>query len=58
MTHLCAFAILALAATIAPAFAEPQPLHGDQFMSMMQSNTLSGTNDAMGSTSTSWPAVP
>lgn len=46
MKHLCAFAVLALAATIAPAFAEPQPLHWDQFMSMMQSNTLSGTNDA------------
>ena len=46
MKHVCTLAVLALAATMAPALAAPQALHGDQFMSMMQSNTLSGTSDA------------
>jgi uncharacterized Zn-binding protein involved in type VI secretion len=46
MKHLCAFAVLAIAATITPALAEPQALQGDRFMSMMQSNTLSGATDA------------
>ena len=46
MKHVCTLAVLALTATIAPALAVPQALHGDQFMSMMQSNTLSGTSDA------------
>lgn len=45
MKHLCTLAVLAIAATITPALAAPKALHGDQFMSMMESNTLSGTTD-------------
>ena len=46
MKLLSAFAILAIVGTVTDALAEPQALQGDQFMSMMQSNTLSGTTDA------------
>ena len=35
-----------LVAVAAPAAAEPQKIHGDQFITMMQGNTLSGTNAA------------
>jgi hypothetical protein len=33
-----------LAAAIAPAAAEPQKVRGDQFITMMEGNTLSGIN--------------
>jgi len=45
MSHLKRAAILAalsIAAATAPA-AEPQPVRGSQFVTMMQGNTLSGT---------------
>jgi hypothetical protein len=35
--------VLAVAATAAPAGAAPQAVRGDQFITMMHSNTLSGT---------------
>jgi hypothetical protein len=37
---------LVVAATAAPASAEPQPVRGDQFITMMEGNTLSGTTAA------------
>ena len=37
---------LVIAATAAPAGAEPQAVRGDQFITMMHSNTLSGTTAA------------
>jgi hypothetical protein len=38
---------VAVVATVAPAAAEPQKVRGSQFITMMQGNTLSGT-DAKG----------
>ena len=35
-----------VAAAVAPAAAEPQKVRGNQFITMMQGNTLSGTNAA------------
>jgi len=35
---------VAIALAAAPAAAEPQKVHGDQFITMMSGNTLSGTN--------------
>jgi hypothetical protein len=43
--HLILIA-LAVAATAGSASAEPQVVRGNQFITMMQSNTLSGTNAA------------
>jgi hypothetical protein len=37
---------VAIAVVVAPAAAEPQRIHGDQFITMMSGNTLSGTNTA------------
>ena len=39
-----AVAALVLAAGALPAAAAPQPVKGDQFITMMNGNTLSGTN--------------
>jgi hypothetical protein len=43
--HLTVTALV-VAAMAAPARAEPQAVRGDQFITMMQSNTLSGTTAA------------
>jgi len=37
---------VAIALAVAPAAAEPQKVQGSQFITMMQGNTLSGTNTA------------
>jgi hypothetical protein len=44
MRHRHILVAFALAAVALPAAAAPQPVKGDQFITMMSGNTLSGTN--------------
>ena len=45
-TLICFLSVLAVAAAATPAAAEPQAVRGDQFIAMMNGNTLSGTTAA------------